>query len=192
MSSKERILGSLKKVSGAPLSRPEIALSYDKKVLLEDFVRASETSGTKIFLGEQDNLTGIIEEWSDGATIQSSVPGLRDQYPLTFDEQIPFDKNNIPGVFVAEASFGVVENAALWLTDKELTSRILAFIPEKLVILLSRKALVPTMHEAYDIIEEQEAFGFGLFMAGPSKTADIEQTLVKGAQGAKELAVILY
>lgn len=192
MNSKEKILSTLKKVSGDPLPRPEIDLSYDKKALTEDFVSASEASGTKVFLGGRENINRIIEQWSDGEKIQSSVPRLREKYPLMFDENIPFDKNNIPGVFVAEASFGVVENAALWVTDKELTSRLLAFIPEKLVILLSRNELVPTMHEAYARIEEREAFGFGLFMAGPSKTADIEQTLVKGAQGAKELAVVLY
>lgn len=192
MNSKERILSSLKKVAGDPLPRPEIDLSYDKKVLVEDFVRAAETSGTKVFLGKEENISGIIEAWSEGGKIQSSVSGLREKYPPVYDENMPFDQDNIPGVFVAEASFGVVENAALWITDKELKSRLLAFIPEKLVILLSRNQLVPTMHEAYDSIEEGEAFGFGLFMAGPSKTADIEQTLVKGAQGAKELAVILY
>ncbi|MBC9798114.1 LutC/YkgG family protein [Sinomicrobium weinanense] len=192
MNSKEKILDSLKKACGDPLPRPEIDLLYDKTALVEEYVRTAEASGTEVFLGEEENITGIITQWSEGQKIQSSVPRLREKYPLVFDEDMPFDQDNIPGVFVAEASFGVVENAALWFTDEELTSRLLAFIPEKLIILLSRNHLVATMHEAYARIEEGKTFGFGLFMAGPSKTADIEQTLVKGAQGAKELAVILY
>lgn len=46
------------------------------------------------------------------------------------------------------------------------------------------------MHEAYAKIENPD-FDYGLFMTGPSKTADIEQTLVTSAQGAKKLTVLL-
>jgi L-lactate dehydrogenase complex protein LldG len=34
-------------------------------------------------------------------------------------------------------------------------------------------------------------YGFGVFLAGPSKTADIEQSLVLGAHGARGLVVFL-
>jgi L-lactate dehydrogenase complex protein LldG len=40
--------------------------------------------------------------------------------------------------------------------------------------------IVPTMHEAYRQINIAEE-GWGAFIAGPSKTADIEQSLVIGA-----------
>ena len=46
------------------------------------------------------------------------------------------------------------------------------------------------MHEAYQKIGNSE-YGFGSFIAGPSKTADIEQSLVLGAHGARGLTVFL-
>jgi L-lactate dehydrogenase complex protein LldG len=46
------------------------------------------------------------------------------------------------------------------------------------------------MHQAYERIGNQE-YGFGTFIAGPSKTADIEQSLVLGAHGARGLTVFL-
>ena len=47
------------------------------------------------------------------------------------------------------------------------------------------------MHAAYQQLNGQN-FDYGLFLSGPSKTADIEQSLVIGAQGAMSLTVILY
>jgi L-lactate dehydrogenase complex protein LldG len=61
------------------------------------------------------------------------------------------------------------------------------FICQHLVICIRATDLVPNMHEAYDRIREME--GYGLFLAGPSKTADIEQSLVIGAHGARSLVV---
>ncbi len=46
------------------------------------------------------------------------------------------------------------------------------------------------MHEAYARLAPRE-IGYGLFISGPSKTADTEQALVIGAQGARRCTVFL-
>jgi len=58
------------------------------------------------------------------------------------------------------------------------------------VIVINEENIVNTMHEAYQRIETT-ADGFGVFIAGPSKTADIEQNLVIGAHGSRSLRVYL-
>ncbi len=89
-----------------------------------------------------------------------------------------------------KAHFGVAENSALWVTDDILGQRVSVFIPQYLAIVVNKKDIVATMHQAYERIGNQE-YGFGTFIAGPSKTADIEQSLVLGAHGARGLTVFL-
>lgn len=89
-----------------------------------------------------------------------------------------------------KAHFGVAENSALWVTDGILGQRVAPFITQYLAIIVNKNDILATMHQAYDRIGGQE-YGFGTFIAGPSKTADIEQSLVLGAHGARGLIVFL-
>ena len=89
-----------------------------------------------------------------------------------------------------EGTIAVAENGAIWLYESQMGNRLLPFICQHLVIVIERKNIVPTMHHAYQKIESAKE-GFGVFIAGPSKTADIEQSLVIGAHGARSLIVYI-
>jgi len=94
------------------------------------------------------------------------------------------------GLAVVEGSFGVVENGAVWIEPKGRYPRALLTLAENLAVVVPADALVPTMHEAYGRLDFSD-LSYGLFMAGPSKTADIEQALVIGAHGAIGMKVFL-
>jgi L-lactate dehydrogenase complex protein LldG len=66
----------------------------------------------------------------------------------------------------------------------------LGVLAQHLVVLLDPAAVVETMHDAYRRIN-LAASPYGLFMAGPSATGDIEGVLIHGAQGARSLTVLL-
>ncbi|MEZ4773743.1 MAG: LUD domain-containing protein [Bacteroidia bacterium] len=100
----------------------------------------------------------------------------------------PHELENLD-VMVMEGEFGVAENAAIWVTETALGHRAAPFICQHLVIFLSAEQLVWNMHEAYERIGSGDT-GFGLFISGPSKTADIEQSLVIGAHGPRSLTVV--
>jgi L-lactate dehydrogenase complex protein LldG len=84
----------------------------------------------------------------------------------------------------------VSENGSIWLTDYHVPQRVLPFICQHLAVIIHKENLVSSMHEAYNKIGSAD-YGFGVFIAGPSKTADIEQSLVLGAHGPKSMTVFL-
>ncbi len=114
----------------------------------------------------------------------SSVPD-----PVSPDDLRAYFDDHKPQIL--RAHFGVVENGACWIEHHPEDDRTRYTLPEHLAILLPHDALVPTMHEAYARIMELGIEDFGLFLSGPSKTADIEQALVIGAQGAISTKVFL-
>ncbi|KIO78143.1 hypothetical protein TH53_05435 [Pedobacter lusitanus] len=94
-------------------------------------------------------------------------------------------------VAIFKPELGVAENSALWLTEAQMRIRVLPFITQHIVMVIPLSSLVPDMHTAYQKIAEAD-YGFGTFIAGPSKTADIEQSLVLGAHGPRSMTIFIY
>ena len=94
-------------------------------------------------------------------------------------------------VGVIRGKFGVAENACIWI-PQTMKEKAVCFISENLVILLPKSQIVNNMHEAYKRIEFDKTYdGYGTFISGPSKTADIAQVLVMGAQAARSATILL-
>lgn len=131
----------------------------------------------------------VKTHYSDSKRIISTIPELASIAETDWQHEDPHTLENVE-LTILKAQFGVAENAALWLTETQLGQRVAPFITQNLAVILNKKDLVPTMHHAYDRIANAD-YGFGLFLAGPSKTADIEQSLVLGAHGSRTMTVFL-
>ncbi|WP_353139805.1 LUD domain-containing protein [Pseudopedobacter sp.] len=135
-----------------------------------------------------DEIKHTIEAEKNGAlvidTLNLSEEDRHNLYSKTSKELEKLDRVYIKG------TVGVAENGAIWISENALPHRILPFITQHLVLVLNVKDIVPTLHHAYEKISFED-LGYGAFIAGPSKTADIEQSLVIGAHGARSLMVYL-
>jgi L-lactate dehydrogenase complex protein LldG len=129
-----------------------------------------------------------FDEFRKAKRIFSNVPELPGNVDLNGTDD-PHALENLDFV-VYPGEFAVAENGAIWLTDRNLKHRVIFFITQFLVLVVKKSDIVQTMHEAYTRAQPPRP-GFGLFLSGPSKTADIEQSLVIGAHGCRELQVYL-
>ena len=130
----------------------------------------------------------INEHYKDAKVIVSNVEGLN---VTTKDANATDDPHTLRDVDLAiiQGEFAVAENGAVWVKEKNARHRALYFITQKLMMIVPKGEIVDTMHEAYERVSFDEG-NFGLFISGPSKTADIEQSLVIGAHGATEACVV--
>ncbi len=185
MSSRENIL---KAIRGVQRERKELPTLPDFKLngdLVDLFIRAIQANKGEVMSEEEFN------NWVSSCDFHSII-SLSEPFQSFSTLELPKDPHHLNHLQLAilQGQFGVAENGAIWLDDSQLPHRVLPFITEHLVIVLSKENLVDTLHQAYKRIGEEHS-GFGLFVAGPSKTADIEQSLVVGAHGAKSLRVVL-
>ncbi|MEP7111477.1 MAG: LUD domain-containing protein [Ferruginibacter sp.] len=194
MSSRENILRAISTNKPPFIESPAMEIKtgeMEPVALMQQFIKTLESIGGKAL--QISNINSIRENLKlsrdSGEYIVNTIPVLGE-----VNEEInpAMDASSLERVYktYVGATIGVAENGAVWLYESQMKNRLLPFICQHLVICLDTKNIVPDMHEAYrqiDIAKE----GYGLFLAGPSKTADIEQSLVIGAHGARSLMVYL-
>ena len=181
MSSREEILANIRKNTQKRFDYPEWEIKTTTYPdVIEKFCEVSRAvGGEAVLLGKGEDINAVIRRtYPDAGRIASNLDELDRAQDLDGTE-----------IAVVAGEIGVAENGAVWI-PQTVKYKALYFIAEKLVIILDRNRIVSNMHEAYEEVKK-EKYQFGTFISGPSKTADIEQALVMGAHGARDVLVIL-
>ena len=193
MNTREKILSAITKNKPEIIAAPIISIdeSKDSSDLISHFMIMVESIGGKAFkVNNIDNIKDILNtDIASGSYIVNTISELGD---------VNKEINNLSNAVVLEPIYkayirgklGVSENGAVWIEESKMTNRLLPFICQHLVIVLDGNEIISNMHEAYrHIVIDKE--GYGVFLAGPSKTADIEQSLVIGAHGARSVSIYI-
>jgi L-lactate dehydrogenase complex protein LldG len=187
MSSRDKILNAIAANQPELVAPPTIDL--DAVISYEDnyiqFKTILENIGGKVELIQ--DITALSDqlnaEKAEGKLIINTFNEIDKQLVLLTS----FELEKLEKVCI-KATLGVAENGAVWLYESQMINRLLPFICQHLILVIDKKDIVPTMHHAYKKIDISKE-GFGIFIAGPSKTADIEQSLVIGAHGARTATI---
>lgn len=192
--SRESILAALRQ------NQPEISalpskLSFERDEtlnLVEKFKAMAEGIGSKVYIVADLNEIGelIIKDFPAAKRIVSTVPELGSAAIPAFElHEDPHTYEDVD-VAVFKPRLAVAENSSVWITEDLMGVRALPFITQHIIMIVDRGILVPDMHAAYEQIGTAD-YGFSTFIAGPSKTADIEQSLVLGAHGPRSMTIFI-
>lgn len=158
--------------------------------VLRQFIDVSESVGAKVVKIESyESINDLIKKcYPEAKTISSNLPEVTIATSNPDDVE---DAQTLNGtdVGVIKGEFGVAENGCIWI-PQTMKEKAVCFISENLIIILEKDRILNNMHEAYKQIAFND-YGYGTFISGPSKTADIAQVLVMGAQAARSVTVVL-
>jgi len=159
---------------------------------LVQFVRMCEKVGGQVIEVDRERDVNVLirQLFPEAKEIASNLPEITiaTRNPDTVGRARDLNGTDIG---IIRGQFGVAENACIWI-PQTMKEKAVMFISENLVILLPKSQIVNNMHEAYKRIQFDETYdGYGTFISGPSKTADIAQVLVMGAQAARSTTILL-
>ena len=208
MASKEDILKKYRANIRERYDMPDLsdikAITYADP-LLQFMNMVKSVGGNAIEVDKGADVNALIKElYPDAKEIASNLP------EITIATRNPDEVGrardlNGTDVGVVRGMFGVAENGCVWI-PQQMKEKAVCFISENLIILLKKTEIVNNMHEAYARLsvpsgrtagssaadtEGFDHYGYGTFISGPSKTADIAQVLVMGAQAARSATVLL-
>jgi L-lactate dehydrogenase complex protein LldG len=193
MNSREKILATVAKNQPPQRELPDITPFYhENSGSLEDFAAVLTAIGGKLYkIKDLSEIDAII---TGKLGIQGRVVNLVTGLKLNNAEEViksvtVHDLHDVE-LAIINAHFGVAENGAVWVTENDMGQRALPFISQHLAVVIHQDKIVPAMHQAYELLQDLY-YGYGCFIAGPSKTADIEQSLVIGAHGPKSMTVFV-
>lgn len=192
MNSRDKILEAVLKNQPPATQLPDINMFRgDTEGSVQKYMDIFKTIGGSAYLVEDLHAldTLIHDQFDVTKRIVTSLPELSNRFEWLSTTVDPHSYEDIE-LAIIRAEFGVAENGAVWLTDELMQQRIIPYICQHLAVVINAGSIVPTLHEAYERIGTG-SYGFGGFIGGPSKTADIEQALVLGAHGPLSMTVYI-
>ncbi len=188
MVSKEDFFKSLAPSSIEPTPMPEAAVALINHPPRDHFVEVLERVGGSLGAGDdlehvRQRAAELVAQNLQVLSLVAGVEGNRDSAAV----RDPHDLKDIDYT-IAPARLAVAENGSVWISGEDLVTRNAVFICEHLIAVVDERCITGTMGEAIGQVGKLGG-GWGVFVSGPSKTADIEQALVMGAHGARSMTV---
>ncbi|MBI3229281.1 MAG: lactate utilization protein [Burkholderiales bacterium] len=140
---------------------------------------------------QENALPPTMQIWPQFASLAWQAAGVEISLaPAPRSQRMDYAQS-LTGAFCA-----VAETGSLLLTSSVATPVSSAILPETHIAIVQESRIVAYMEQAFTLLQAEQAEQAGLprtatFISGPSRTGDIEQTIVLGAHGPYRVHVIL-
>ncbi len=192
MASRDDILRAVRTHRPPPADLPDVGgqgITYlDRPRQFAELLEA--VGGRCVFAADLAEVNRVLAALPQYATAKKIVSLVHGAGAANVDLNRIEDPHELEDVdfAIVHGRFSVAENGAVWVTDEGVRHRAVLFLVQHLALVIPAGAILDNMHQAYERLSFAGP-GFGVFISGPSKTADIEQSLVIGAHGPRSLTV---
>ena len=173
--------------------------------LAREFTRAAAAAGALIVPAEPSRLAYQVLEALYERDI-GRVVAVRSGLVATLDlvhhlqvgglEATWWDETSLDAAYETDAGitdvwFAVAETGSLVIRSSPRAGRAVSLVPPLHLAIVQRSQIVPDLIDAMRLIDLEGPATGAVFITGPSKTSDIEMTLVTGIHGPTEVMVFL-
>lgn len=208
---REEILGRIRaslgrtNASGAPAGLPPVRLRIPEVPLerrIEKFRAALEKLNGKVYrAGSREDARAYVESLLGGrSAVTSNAPFLAECGVHTIANVRPggSDREALREMCatldagISSADFALSDTGSLVTISSHEEARLVSLLPPLHIALVPLDRLLTGLDELYTLLPvPSDRSSSMVFITGPSRTADIEQILVRGVHGPGEIHVVL-
>lgn len=183
---------------------------YDRENLLSVYTQYQKANMAHLIITTKDSLVNSINEIIKECDIKEllcakNIANMQDSFMQSLETQTLLYDTSIDSMrdklFSIEASIlhaqvGVANLGIVGLGTNECNPRLASLVVKTCIILLHKDSIVPNLFSAFKILktsgQDSNLPTNIVFLAGPSRTADIELQTVFGVHGPQNVYVVLY
>lgn len=203
---KEKILKKVRNALITKLSNPftnvdfnsPIYKEFEEEAPIQFVMNLKNAGGTFVYCENEkavvENLQLLMKQksWASVFTLDEKVQNLLEQYGIPVKSSPEDFKNQVAGI--TRCDYLIARFGSVMVSSGLSSGRKMFGFPESHLVIASMSQVVPELKDGLREMKKKYADHFPsqvTVITGPSRTADIEKTLVMGAHGPKELYVFM-
>ncbi|STP12699.1 putative L-lactate dehydrogenase subunit YkgG [Helicobacter mustelae] len=180
-------------------------IKHEEESLLEEFIQFQSKNKAELIHSNPENLKQDLEEVIKNAGIKKllcatdlslDITQIEGVQTLPYDKSIEENREELFGIeaSIIEARVGIANLGIVGIVSSTASPRLTSLIAPHCIMLLDSKKILANLYEGLEYLKKmQDILPTNiLFIAGPSRTADIELQTVFGVHGPQKTTVILY
>lgn len=184
---------------------PVVHIKTSKQGALDQMIQKMSDNKFIVQLCEKDELEARINEISSsygyekliyGQGLRLDIDKIKASEKICFDRPIEELRTEVfhSDFSIIHAEYGISSHGVVCVKSSKEQPRMLSLAPILCIILLEKEKVLDSLAQALNLIKAEDEFlpNNILFIAGPSRTADIELITVFGVHGSQKVHLLIY